>query len=1122
MRTTAALLITIALAIVAPCLGAREKPEDPHVRAAAETGRLRRSDLKSPGRSLFGLAAAETTWFGADPTGTSVVVGGVWDFDNRGTMVCTPNPNDTTVYIKNGAFAQGWTSEDVFAQKGVYFHAEDFNDPAFACGRGAISGAYSAWCGRVAREPSECFQDAPGYGHDWNQWLSTVVTLADLNNTLTYTFRSDTEADFDCAYVIIDTMVTTRSCGGILGRYEVADTIRCYSGNLTPVSDSTEVIDLSNPIGWCDAETEAPGFYDGKAVRISFVVVSNEDEDDEDGAYTTCDGAFAVDDVIISTAAGPDTADFESGALEGWQACPGESPGGSDFTAVRDVSAFTNNDPCCADDSEMAGCVLTFYDPDVGGAYGTGGHVLEDFHQRAWSPAIDLTTVPDGSGFVAHFDAYLDLPIPEMIFYRFYISYVQKSSCPAGSWSPPATDGYVYYSQLPKCDGHYHDFSSLVPSDADSLKFGLSAWSMCGSNPWDYWCTGGNETPIFDNVRVGVYYDGPGGPDLPGVSVADVGNFCDAFPEDGTLDSSSTARIDIANNLGGGHFLNLGDTLVAQCADDGVGVELCFKVIPGPGTDLSDPFFTSWFPGTYAPCDTSAEVNPFHCARMDTAFIAGNGVSPITQSVAPGKYASVFHEDDPRSGGAEGIEIFPDSLFTAGTKIYYYVRGSYLGSGEYATVPSGATEADLSSLFEVEILPDLCKDPPACLIYFDYYNRGAQRAIETAFVELGRSWDRYDVRAETSHEGNGIGNRYLGAGKYALRGPIGPSLVQLGGYGVVFLNCGTDSRDFSDGGVSYGSDPTDDLAAMEAYLTEGPSRGLWLSGNSVAENFSHYGGGPQPVFLSDVLGVVYDSHSYADFSGHDMAPRCRDLNPHYGDAATDNYFSVADSIGLYGSGCPTRYDYDVIHKNTAADGVVGNGLLYDRSDTPGESQGGPAYASVYHVFPTGSGTDSARTVLDGFSLHLLRDERCWTAGGIRDWARDLLGNPGPDGVIAPGFFALRPSGELLCPPVGDELVGADGPLPARYSYRLGQNYPNPFRARTTIRFSTKRREAVEILVFDAAGRLVKKLNKVAGPGEDGVVWDGTENNGRPVASGVYFYQIRAGNFVGAKRMILVK
>lgn len=1112
----------LALSLIVSDLPARERQAKPHPRLAPEKATSLNSDLGGSKDRLFGVANAGTTWFGADPTGTSVVAGGVWDFDNRGTIACSTDPDDESVYLKNGAFAQGWTSEDVWAQKGVYFHAEDFSDPGFACGRGPVSGDYSAWCGKVSPGPAECFVDAPGYGHLWTQWLSRIVTLADTNNTLSYTFRNDTEPGFDYTVVMIDTMVTTRECGYLFNYYAFVpygfpDTLRCYNGNLTPTSDLTETIDLSDPSGWPDRRPAEAGLYDGKEVRISFVVLSDGEWDDEDGTYATCDGAFAVDDIVISTAAGPDTTDFETGTLEDWTACPGASDGGDDFTAVRDVTCFINQDPCCSDNASLSGCVLTYFDPDISGQFGVGGHRADDIYNRAWSPTIDLSRVPDVSGFVGTFDSYLYLPIPNWVFYRFHVKYVPKSGCPAGSWSPPVSDNYVYYAPIPQCKGRYHDFSGLVPSDVDSLKFGLSCWSSC--RVWDVPCTEGNETPIFDNVRVGVICDA----DAPAMAFYDDSNLCDAFPEDGTASASSTARVDMSYNLGGGKFLNLGDSLVVYCAEDQAVLELCFKVIPGPGINLTDPFFTTMFPGTYVPCDTSLAVNPFQYARMDTAFWEGNGVDPVYQDNKPGRYASFLHEDDPRYAGAEGIEILPDSLFTPGTKIYYYIRSSYEGGGEHRTVPTAATETDMSTLFEIEVLPDLCKDPLACLLYFDCYNRGAQEPIERALRELGRTWDRYDKIAEDGFEGNGIGNRFLGAGKYALRGIIGPSLVQLDQYGVILINSGTlsESKVFSDGGAGATGDPTNDIAAMEAYLTEGPSRGLWLSGNSIAHDL-YVGSAVRRPFLNNVIGAEFDATNYRTYSDHGPEARCRDLFTIHGDCTSDNYFSAADSLGLYGSGCPTQYNFDVIHKNATATGIVGNALLYDRSDIPGQSAGGVAYATVYHVFPTGSGTDSARTVIDGFSLHLLRDERCWTNKGVRDWARDLLGNLGPGGVEAPGFFALRPSGELLCPPVGEELVGVEGPEPRRYFNRLDQNYPNPFRARTTIGFSTRTRTDVEVRIFDAAGRLIRTLAVKSGPGSGSIVWDGADGRGRAVAGGIYFYRIEAGGFVGSKRMILVQ
>lgn len=90
-------------------------------------------------------------------------------------------------------------------------------------------------------------------------------------------------------------------------------------------------------------------------------------------------------------------------------------------------------------------------------------------------------------------------------------------------------------------------------------------------------------------------------------------------------------------------------------------------------------------------------------------------------------------------------------------------------------------------------------------------------------------------------------------------------------------------------------------------------------------------------------------------------------------------------------------------------------------------------------------------------------------------------------------------------------------------YTLDQNKPNPFNPKTTISFSLPREERVTLAVFDAAGRRVKTLHdKVEGAGVHRVIWDGTDEAGRPVASGVYFYRMDAGKFSQTKKMLLVK
>jgi hypothetical protein len=88
---------------------------------------------------------------------------------------------------------------------------------------------------------------------------------------------------------------------------------------------------------------------------------------------------------------------------------------------------------------------------------------------------------------------------------------------------------------------------------------------------------------------------------------------------------------------------------------------------------------------------------------------------------------------------------------------------------------------------------------------------------------------------------------------------------------------------------------------------------------------------------------------------------------------------------------------------------------------------------------------------------------------------------------------------------------------------LGQNFPNPFNPTATIRFEIARPEHVRLKVFDVSGRLVRTLvDEPRQPNAYVVVWDGTDDRGGPVASGVYFYRMTAGSFVQTRKMMLLK
>ena len=77
---------------------------------------------------------------------------------------------------------------------------------------------------------------------------------------------------------------------------------------------------------------------------------------------------------------------------------------------------------------------------------------------------------------------------------------------------------------------------------------------------------------------------------------------------------------------------------------------------------------------------------------------------------------------------------------------------------------------------------------------------------------------------------------------------------------------------------------------------------------------------------------------------------------------------------------------------------------------------------------------------------------------------------------------------------------------------------------TTINYNLPDEAQVTIVVYDLMGRIVNTLvNKEhTTAGYKSVVWNGTDDRGTPVSAGVYFYQIRAGQFVQTRKMVLLK
>jgi len=89
--------------------------------------------------------------------------------------------------------------------------------------------------------------------------------------------------------------------------------------------------------------------------------------------------------------------------------------------------------------------------------------------------------------------------------------------------------------------------------------------------------------------------------------------------------------------------------------------------------------------------------------------------------------------------------------------------------------------------------------------------------------------------------------------------------------------------------------------------------------------------------------------------------------------------------------------------------------------------------------------------------------------------------------------------------------------------KLAQNYPNPFNPTTGIQYQLPKQEYVSLTIYNVVGQAIKELvsdNRAAGSYT--VLWDGTDESGKSVPAGIYFYKIRAGDFIDCKKMLLVK
>ncbi|MCE5271785.1 T9SS type A sorting domain-containing protein [bacterium] len=127
-----------------------------------------------------------------------------------------------------------------------------------------------------------------------------------------------------------------------------------------------------------------------------------------------------------------------------------------------------------------------------------------------------------------------------------------------------------------------------------------------------------------------------------------------------------------------------------------------------------------------------------------------------------------------------------------------------------------------------------------------------------------------------------------------------------------------------------------------------------------------------------------------------------------------------------------------------------------------------------------------------------------------------------DGVSAEGGGMAQQMLDQAYADLGLSSSGAQLPK----AFGLAQNSPNPFNPSTTISYNipeSSPQVMVELSVYNLRGQVVRTLvRETKGPGQYSVNWDGTDEGGRRVSSGVYFYRIQAGEYRATRKMVVLK
>ncbi|MFQ5511848.1 MAG: FlgD immunoglobulin-like domain containing protein [Candidatus Krumholzibacteriia bacterium] len=1019
-----------------------------------------------------------------------------------------------------GADAQGWTAVDRTAQIDTFFHVDDFG------GLGApyvpLEGSQSLWCG-TRGDTTTIGSSYPGYGDDWSQRFESVVFPTAGDVTLAYLIRYDSEPGYD------STFVEYKGASGEWRR------VRSYGGT-----------------GSLLASVSIPRDSLGSQIQFRFRFESDPDYSDEDGLYDS-DGAAVIDAITVSDSTGIiDLQDFESespGARvtsDGdWRSTVG--PAFGDFSALVDGSTVLQEDTLVTNNSHF--WVFFNGSPDN---YDCGGHpeqpavpftnnpgstLLRDYlNNEIQSPWIDLgrdagglplAAVPDSLRL--EFDVYEDLPQDNLVGYSFRRRFIV-----GGLLTPWDHWGFVAFGDYKAWDR----FQYRIPNEpgATHVQIGIDAWDVCS-----FWCgvfgTGAchSHAPLIDNVAVLALLNA-------GATVTNTGDSGPGSFRQAILDANAAP-----------------------------GTDWIVFDIPGPGPHTIAPL--SWLPPITGSTIIDGYSQPGSVPNTAGPGLPGDAALQIELSGGgtgslPAGLRLFANNSTVRglaiNGFVNGIEVSGDSC---------RVQGNYLGTDPTGTVAVPNTQYGVALGGSYNLVGGTAPsarnvisgngDSGVFLGLVGFSNRvqgnfigtGANgtQALGNGILGVRITSTSHMIGGTTVNRGNtiaynqsgvvvftfGLGNSIL-SNRIHSNVPVAPN----SGLGIDLGNDGVTPNDPWDNDV--GPNHLQNFPDLSSATAVGggvtiagvldskalTSFNIQFFASSQCDSLLHGEGETfigQDTLVTNGVGLGNFNLTYpANFSGTHITATATNM-------ATGSTSEFSPCIDFLNTLPGINVTVDPVDSTTGTTPVT---VTFDSVSVGG--------TTTLVTSPAGPPASGSFTFGDSATYYTLATNCSYTDSIEICISYDETKIPGMESDLVllhyddllPGWVDVTTSLDTLLNvicgktdsfspfvvalPSGPTGIGDTPRAPARFA--LYQNVPNPFNPTTAIVFDVPSGGAhVTLAVYDVAGRLVRTLvNEPTTAGTKRVTWDGRNRSGGRVASGVYFYRMRAGDFTRTRKMLLLK